>query len=107
MLCQQRLLMCQQSSASTADVAAKCPSSVLLLPLLEADSTTAIAAILLLLLLQGTNSRKGKGGWGGKRGQGDHDMQDYLPDDGGFLEHDFDGDGGGDAAQMLMNMHQS
>jgi hypothetical protein len=34
-------------------------------------------------------------------------MQDYLPDDGSFLEHDFDGDGGGDAAQMLMNMHQS
>jgi hypothetical protein len=33
-------------------------------------------------------------------------MQDYLPDE-GFLEHDVDGDGGGDAAQMLMNMHQS
>jgi hypothetical protein len=99
-------------SSSAADTTAVCRSLVpVLLLLLLAECTTAALVpaipILLLLLQQGNNARKGKGGWGGKRGQGDHDMQDYLPDD-SYYDPDFDIDGGGDAAaNMLLSMHHT
>jgi hypothetical protein len=74
---------------------------VLLLLLLAECTTAALVPaipILLLLLQQGNN---------GKRGQGDHDMQDYLPDD-SYYDPDFDIDGGGDAAaNMLLSMHHT